>query len=170
MAIAYHPLAIDQHITHLTVTTGKQPAVENGVIPGCGQVGVVAVEYQPIGALTHCQSTDRLAHCLRPSGQCRVKQRSADHGLVGAVHAVAALVAQALAVFQPAQLFNHAQRHMTVRADAQAAALGQVIHRREKSIPQIGFRGQAQPGYGLTVSHPRYFSRIGMGGVHQAPA
>ena len=93
----------------LAVATGKQPAIENGVVLGSGQVRVFAVEHQPVCALAYGQTCYRLAHRLGAASQGRVVQCAPDHGLIAAIQPVAALVTQALAVFQPAQLFDHTQ-------------------------------------------------------------
>ena len=80
-AIAHHPLAVDQHITHLPVTTGEQPAVENAVFAGRGQVRVITVQHNPIRAFPHFQSTNRLAQRLGTAVQRGIKQRAADRKL-----------------------------------------------------------------------------------------
>ncbi|MNR13894.1 hypothetical protein D3C85_1303310 [compost metagenome] len=109
MTVAHDPAAIDQHVAYLAVCACKQPAIENGIRAGGSQVRVIAIEHQPIGALAHRQFADRLPQRLGTAAQGGVVQRTTDHRLIAAVQPVAALVPQALTVFQPAQFFHHAQ-------------------------------------------------------------
>ncbi|MNP47641.1 hypothetical protein D3C76_1417060 [compost metagenome] len=59
---------------------------------------------------------------------------------------------------------------MAVGANPQATALGQVVHRREDAVAEVGFGGQAQAGDCATAGHQLDFIGLGMGGVDQAPA
>ena len=169
-AIAHHPLTIDQHIAHLAIAAGEQPAIENPVPRSRRQIRIVAIQDNPVRALAHVQRADRLPQCLCTAVQRRVIQGATDHRLLRAIQAIAPLIAQTLTIFQPAQFFHHAQRHMAVGANAHAPALGKKIHRRENSVAQIRFSGQAQPGDRATVGHQRDFFRVGVGGVDQTPA
>ncbi|KAI1692811.1 lipocalin-like domain-containing protein [Ditylenchus destructor] len=106
--IAHHPLPIDQHIPHLPISACEQPAIENPVLRCRRQVRIITVQHNPIRSLTHFQSTNRLPQRLGTTVQRGIKQRAADHRLITAIQPVTPLIAQALAVFHPTQLFHHA--------------------------------------------------------------
>ncbi|MNN68771.1 hypothetical protein D3C81_1845050 [compost metagenome] len=67
------------------------------------------IEHQPVGTFAHGQLTHGLSQCLSPTHQCRFIQGAANHRLILAIKPVAPLVTKALAIFEPAQLFDHAQ-------------------------------------------------------------
>src|SRR3546814_3536709 len=64
-AIPHHPLTANHYIAHLTIPAGKQPAIENPIAVGGGQVRIVAIEHQPVGALADFEGADRLPQSLR---------------------------------------------------------------------------------------------------------
>ncbi|MNG27386.1 hypothetical protein D3C84_1124980 [compost metagenome] len=63
--LAHHPPAVDHHIPHLTIPSGKQPAIENAIFTGGRQVRIVAIEHQPIRPLAYRQLANRLPQRLR---------------------------------------------------------------------------------------------------------
>ena len=77
---------------------------------------------------------------------------------------------QALAVFQPAQLFDRRYGNMRIRTDAPGPAGFQVGAQREQSVTQVGLGGRADRHGCATVGHALDFGGGEMGGVHQGPA
>ena len=83
---------------------------------------------------------------------------------------VAALRAQALAVFEPAQFFHRRYRDVRVAADRDGTAGIKKLAQREQAIAEVGFGGRAQCDGGATGGDAGDFAFIQMGGVHQTPA
>ena len=97
------------------------------------------VKHQPVGAITDRKLPQRDTTGLRTTGQrLRVKHIPYPR-LPRSDQPVTPLVAQALAIFQPAQLFHHVERDMTVRTDAPAPFLRQIVNAGENTVAKVRF-------------------------------
>ena len=76
---------------------------------------------------------------------------------------------QALAVFEGAQLVGGGDADVGVRADAEAAALGEEVRHVEQAVAEIGLGDRAEADDGLGLRDARAFAGVGVGGVDEAP-
>src|SRR3546814_13612670 len=83
---------------------------------------------------------------------------------------VAALPGEALAVLEPAQILDGADRDVAVGADAPAPAGGEVGLGREEAVAEVGLRRRAEAGDRAAGRQRRRLGLAHVGRVHQAPA
>ena len=131
---------------------------------------MIAVEHQEIGAGARLQRADRPPEGGGAAGQGGPPQAGADRAAVAHRGDVALLAGQALAVFQPAQLLQGADRDMAVGADAEGAARRQIGGQREQPVAQVGLGGRAEPGDGARAGQGQGLLAGHVGGVDEAPA
>ncbi len=106
---SHYPATIDHHIADLPIAPSEQPTIENRVSTGRRQIGIVAIQHQPVRALSHLERANRLPQGLRPATKRRIVQGSPNHWLIAAMQPITSLITQTLAIFQPTQFFDHAQ-------------------------------------------------------------
>ena len=118
-AVLDEPLAADHHVADRVGVAGEHQAVEHQVADPTMQGRVGAVEHQQIGPSTRRQTADRPAERLGAAGERRLPERGADRAAGAGDQQVAGPMGQALAVFQPSELFRRADRDLAVGADAE---------------------------------------------------
>jgi len=129
--------------------------------------GVGAVQHDEIGAPALGDGAHGLADGLGAAGRGFGVEVLADGRAIRMGEAVALLGRQALAVFEPAQFLDRAQRDMAVGADGDASAEGLG---REAPVAQVRLGGGAQANNRPAPREPIEFGLGDVRGVDQAPA
>src|SRR5437879_6456317 len=112
--------------------------VEHGGCSMLRQSRIVAVEYQEIGAATRGDGPDRLGQRPCAAGE-RPLVKTEPAGFAIAHENVAFLEREPLCRVDETQLEKRIDADVTVTADAQVSARGQVVDRREDAVAEIGF-------------------------------
>src|SRR5439155_23659398 len=100
-------------------------------------------EYQGIGAATRGDGPDRLGQRPCAAGE-RPLVKTEPAGFAIAHENVAFLEREPLCRVDETQLEKRVDADVTVTADAQVSARGQVVDRREDAVAEIGFGSRAQ--------------------------
>ena len=131
--------------------------------------GMRVVEDDDVGRLADGERAGGEAQGLGAAAAGGVEQVPAGGGADGA-EPVALLLAQALAVFERAQLLVEGDAHVAVGADGEAAAGGGKARRLEDAVAEIGFGDGAQAGDGAGLRKARALVGRHVRAVDQAPA
>ena len=118
-AVPDPPAAADHDVPHRIGVAGEHQAVEQRFAAAAGEQRVVGVEPHQVGAAARREAADPAAERLGAAGKRRLPQPGAAMGLGLARGDQAAQAAQALAVLEPAQLLDRADRDVAVGADAE---------------------------------------------------
>ena len=117
-----HPTACDHDIADGRVAACEQHMVQCGVRRRAHHGWMRGIQHQPVRATPHLDRSCRLANGLRTVLRGITPKASAHVRLGGPRQHSAALLAQALLVFQPAQFLGRIDGGLTVGADTETAA------------------------------------------------
>lgn len=109
LVVVYYLFVGYYYVVYLVVVVGEQLVVEQGVVFGVGQVGVVVVEYQQVGVMVYGEIIDWLFKGLGVVSQSSVVECVVDYWLVVVVQLVVFLVMQVLVVFQLVEFFDYVE-------------------------------------------------------------
>ena len=146
-AIGDDMAAAGEDVAHRTVAGGKDPGVDELIALAADERGMRVVEDDDVGGLADGERSGSEAQRLGAAAARGVEQVPAGRGADGA-EPVALPLAQALAVFQRAQLLVEGDAHVAVGADGEAAAGGGKARRLEDAVAEIGLGDRAQAGNG----------------------
>ena len=116
-----------------------------------------------------CRNLPRFAPQSLSPAQCRTDIKALTDRAVFFNHDVAGNVAQALTVFQCAQLLGQADADVAVGPDPERPACGEPARPVERPIPQISLGDRTQPGNRTAFCQCRRFLRRHVGGVDRTP-
>src|SRR5579871_2183599 len=146
MPLLHHPAAADHHVAYGIAVPGEDQGIEERVLVAAEERGRFLVKHHEVCPCAGRNAADVASGCSGAAG----KGETIEPGtymtalLRSRRQDIAPAGDQPLAIFEPAQLFDRADRDVTVGADAEPAVAGKVWLCWEQSVAEIGLGGRAQ--------------------------
>ena len=158
-AVAHHPAPAHHHVAHRRAVAAEHPGVEQPVAVAADQGRVLGVEHHQIGEASRrdLAGVARPSACAPPAAAraskaaateapWRVSSRCGPGSPAGGRIPASAVPRPGCA-------------DIAVGADAEPAALRQIVAERENAVAEIGLGGLAQAGDSAAAGEPRAFVR-----------
>ena len=143
VAVLDHVGTTDEHVPHQRIAAGEDPGVERRILGPACQQRVVGIEHGDVEAVAGGDRANGLTHRARPTLQRGVIKGASGGPARPARQRIAGQVAQALGIFEHAQVFGGRDGDVAVGADGDGPALRHELHRRENAVAQIGLGRRA---------------------------